>query len=680
MFKPVKMRKFRTVFHRQMHDSVISSLHEAGVVQLKEITVPELAKTKIEEELFKLTSLFSKYKEIEEFLRRPPAKKTLVKKQTYGKIIAEAEKILKKLEPKVKILQERSENLEQRRQAILSKFDLLEKFRELKIPLQYLTSSDEIKVTVGFVDEEKVKEFVGLIEDSLEGRVYAASCGAEKRRAVIVACRFKDYQKISPILYRFEAELLDIPAFRGLPSDAVKDLRSKMFKLDAEQQKLEMGIKKLAKSNGQKVSQTREILGIQKEKLEAAGLFGFTDATQVIEGWVQDKNVQNLQRLINKSTSGRNIVRTYEPTPMEAESVPIELKNPPGVKDFERITGMYGLPKYDEVDPTPVLAITFPLFFGIALSDAGYGLVLSAFMLSGFWFAKAFGPDFRRIMAVCGISTFLVSLLIGGWFGFGRGLWIYPIEQPIPLLKLVIFIGLAHLLIAFGFVGLIKDLSRRDWKELVGGRLSKVLILLGFFGLGFSILGMGLQDFGINYTFPKMELFSAFNPFEQAPTIVVAFRGLFYIGLVTGIIGAALKGKGVQQKMGSATNVVYGITGLIADVTSYTRLLALGIATGVIALSINTILGFAFNGLWPQELTPLSAIFAGLLLIGFGIAFIAAHSFNIFINCLGGFIHTMRLHFAEFFGKFYESGGEKFSPFKAKREFTKIKGGEWYGR
>ena len=127
-------------------------------------------------------------------------------------------------------------------------------------------------------------------------------------------------------------------------------------------------------------------------------------------------------------------------------------------------------------------------------------------------------------------------------------------------------------------------------------------------------------------------------------------------------------------------NVLYSITGYIADVSSYTRLLALGIAGSVIAFSINLILGLVYKGMMPTEITPLSAIYAALLLIGLAFVFIAAHSFNIFINSLGCFIHTMRLHFAEFFGKFYESGGTKFDPFKAKRRFTKVEGGEWLGR
>jgi len=276
-------------------------------------------------------------------------------------------------------------------------------------------------------------------------------------------------------------------------------------------------------------------------------------------------------------------------------------------------------------------------------------------------------------MIVCAIFTVVVGLLIGGWFGFGGGLWVNPIERPIPLLKLVIFIGIIHLLVAFGLAGALKDIFRRDWKSLILSRISPILIMIGFFGLSFSILGIGLHEFGINYTFPKMEISDVFNPFAPAAGIVMVFRILFYLGLGIGMISAVLITKDAKGRLGGPINVIYSITGHIADVSSYTRLLALGIAGSVIAFSINLILRLMYHSLMPAEITPLSAIYAAVLLIGLAFAFIAAHSFNIFINSLGCFIHTMRLHFAEFFGKFYESGGEKFAPFKAKRMFTKSK-------
>ena len=680
MFKTARMQKFRTIFLQQARDDVVAGLHEAGVVQLKEISELEVARKAIGEEIYEISSLFAKFREMREFLGPPLGKPVKTEELPYEQTLKRAKKFLDKFEPKLNALKAKKEGLDQRKQELLAQMELLRSFQEIKFSLSYLRSTDEIHVVVGQIDEERVLEFSDAAREALERKVFVAVLGKGKRRILIVACRTGDQQKLSPVLYRHEVELLEIPPIPKSPQKALRTLEKRLKELDGKQAELEGKRKGLAKIRAREVSTLLEFLEIQRERLECGGLFGYTEATVVMEGWVPVKRMDELDPLLSAATNGRHVLRTYAPQKAEVEAVPVELENPKVVEDFEYVTNMYGLPKYDEIDPTPFMTVTFAMFFAIALSDAGYGIALGLFMASGFWFAKMFPRKLRRMMVVCAIFTVIIGFLIGGWFGFGGGYWVDPIQRPIPLLKLVVFIGIIHLFIAFGLGGALKDLFRRDWKSLIFGRVSRVLILVGFFGLSFCILGIGLHEFGINYVFPKTELFTVFNPFVPAAAIVVAFRILFYLGLGMGMLGAVLMGKGAGEKIGGPINVVYGITGLIADVTSYTRLLALGIATGVIAFSINFIIGFAWGGMMPTELTPLSAIYAGLLLIGFAFIFIAGHCFNIFINTLGGFIHTMRLHFAEFFSKFYEAGGEKFVPFKAKRTFTKVKGGEWPGR
>lgn len=680
MFKTARMLKFRVIIPQRVQEKVVGVLHEAGVVQIKEISELEVVRRALGKEAFELSSLIAKFKEMEEFLGPPTGKPITVKELTFEQTVKLARKSLEKIEPRVKQIKEKCDRLAQQHQSLTDQIKMLEDFKELEFPLEYLRSTDEIHITVGRIALEEVKEFIGAVEEALAQRVFTSTIGVGKRRIVIVACRTRDHHKLLPVLYRYEVEPVEIPPFSGSPATVIKEIKKQLADIERQKRDLKQSIKKLSIANAAEVSRLRELLEIQRERIECSGLFGYTEATVAIEGWVRKKQATDLENMLSAVTGGHLIFRTYEPQRAEVEITPVELENPKVVRDFEFITGMYGLPKYDEVDPTPLLTFTFALFFGIAMSDVGYGIALVIFMASGFRLAKIFPPKLRRTMIVCGLFTILMGSLIGGCFGFGEGIWVNPIKRPIPLLKLVIFIGIAHLLVAFGLGGGLKDIFRREWKSLVLGRISAILIIIGFFSLSFCVLGIGLYEFGIDFAFPKTEMFAAFNPLAPAPNIVILSRILLYLGLGMGILGAALTAKGVREKIGGAVSVIYGITGYIADAASYTRLLALGIATGVIAFSINLILALMYRSVMPAEITPLSALYAVPLLIFLALAFVAAHFFNIFINSLGSFIHTMRLHFAEFFGKFYESGGEKFSPFKAKRVFTKVKGGGWLGR
>lgn len=673
MLRPVKMLKLRAIYHRRFHERVVTRLHEEGIVQLKEVKDPELMRRQVQEEVSEISSLLSRFEEIVGFLQPEVRRPVAIREMPAKELISRAKETLEKIEPKLAKLKGRRELLLKEREALESKLALVEKLAELGVPLEYLRSTEEVRVFVGNISEESLPQFLAEAATTLQGKIFTHTTPAGKRRVLLVACRSKDSQPILPLIYRFGVELLEIPPLRGSPVRVIKKLREELWKVLEAENRLALEVRKLRRE-GKEAIIFRELLEIQMERLKADGLMGCTESTVVLEGWVREKSLQAVERLVEQETTQRCVIRAREPEVGEVEAVPIEVENPKVVRDFEYITGMYGLPRYDEVDPTPFLSITFPLFFGIALGDAGYGLALAIFMGSGLWLAKIFPKSVRNLMVVCGIFAIAAGILTGGWFGLGQGMWINPIQRPVPLLKLAVFIGVFHLLLAYGIVGTIKDAFRRDWRNICFTRLCSVMIILGFFGLSFSILGIGLHEFGINYSFPKTELFSAFAPSPTPYLSLNLFKGLFYGGLGLGMVGAFLTSKEIGNKLGGMLNTIYGITSYISDVASYTRLLALGIASAVIAFAINLILGLMYGGI--KSLPPFLAIpmITGLILI-----FLIAHSFNIFLSSLGGFIHTMRLHFAEFFGKFYESGGEGFYPFKAKRSITKIKGGEAIG-
>ncbi|MEM2874774.1 MAG: V-type ATP synthase subunit I [Candidatus Hadarchaeales archaeon] len=670
------MRKVRLVFLKSDSGGVIGALHDAGVVQLKEISEPGLDRMTISEKFDEISSLLSRFREMEAVVGGDGSKPLPVTDRGLSGSLEIARKLEGKVGPEISALKEKIGALERKKAELNARLDAARKITEVGVELKYLRPTKRVWVAVGNVAEESLEELRRDLDSALSERVIFQDFGHGRRRLVLIVCLASDREKISPLLYRHEVELLDIPEGEAPPAELAREIEKTLRETELLRKEIDRKIGRLAKSYGRRISAVRELLEIQRERLEAHRLFAGTEHTVVMEGWVPEKNLDTVERIAAEASGGRYVLVSYDPSEEELEAVPSRLDNRGPIRNFEYITKMYGPPKYSEVDPTPVLSFTFPIFFAIALSDAGYGLLLGIFMASGVWIARAFPADLRRIMIISGACTVVAGILFGGCFGLIPGLWVNPIERPIPLLKLSIFIGIAHLLLGIGLTGALRDAFARNWRNIVFDRISKVLLLVGFFGLGFCVLGIGLQEFGINFAFPKVGLFEAFNPVSPAPLTVNVFRLMLYSGLALGVAGALIGGTGARGKIGGAINSIYGITGLIADVTSYCRLLALCIASGVIAFSINFILGFMWGGVAPSEINPLTAIYLCVLAVVFGLMFFIAHSFNIFLNSLGAFVHTLRLHFAEFFSKFYEGGGEEFKPFKAKRIFTRVAGGK----
>lgn len=535
--------------------------------------------------------------------------------------VAQIEDLQSKLTTKLNLIQELKEQK-----------TLLEKWSAVSHPLEALDTANTgivLLETPDSTETNQTENISTLLKET--GITYEAEC---LHTNYLLICVWKD--QTSQLVEKLTATDYNlVPRPQGKNTAAV-ELDGVQRQLSVTQGEIDTLHIKAVQLAGKHLNDLRilsELLGWEQDRLSARDAGKSTAATSVFEGWLrQDKRsvVETALQTANVTAVITNIDTDEEP--------PVEIKNHRFFQPFEVVTRLYGLPGYKDLDPTLFLAGFFFIFFGLSLTDVGYGLTLvavAALVLTCFR-VSAGVRTFMKLFLFMGIGSALLGALFGGYLGIPSEAlpnWLQaiqlfdPINNPLPVFYLALGLGVVQIM--FGM--LLKIYSQARNGRLVDGLVSQ-LPWLGLFIIGVTFVGVstGLVHF---------------------VTLDILTK-LLYIDIALIALAAARTGKGIVGKIVAVLASLYNDTiGYFSDILSYSRLLALGLATSALAFAVNLIAELVSG-------TPVVGPFLAVVILVIG------HVFALVINTLGAFIHSARLQFVEFFGKFIDGSGRNFTPLK----------------
>jgi V/A-type H+-transporting ATPase subunit I len=476
---------------------------------------------------------------------------------------------------------------------------------------------------------------------------------------ICVAAPDTYYTNVDKLLKTYHAETFQIP--KDLPDNttkAIEELNSKL-KVNTEKEKEQTDkLNKIGEANKKDFAAWKEtaenflLLFSTKAKIVQSGPYA------TIKGFTPEAKFNELNGELNKKLSGKIIVIKDDPetttpgehsheTPVKAMP-PTKIKNNRFVKPFEELTKLYGLPKYNEIDPTPIMAITFPILFGLMFGDLGHGLLLLIGGLTvGMLIKKNQSlKNLCYIMAACGIAACVTGVLFGEFFGQSfTPLWYSPAHNIFEFLMFCMYVGIAQIMI-----GIAMEMGNYVVNRKVADALLTAVPKMAFFIGGVYVIYNYQLDFAAWLSGP---ILAAIIPF----VILVVGKPIYLA------IAKPAKKSGEHEEMDSLTNRLFEggdfFTRLLGNTISYSRILALLMAHWALMLVVYTVADMVGTA-------SILTLIVSTIIIIFG---------NIFVLALEGlivFIHTLRLHFYEWFSKFYMGTGTEFTPFKKKHTHTKV--------
>ncbi|MBE8538802.1 V-type ATP synthase subunit I [Geoglobus acetivorans] len=518
--------------------------------------------------------------------------------------------------------------------------------KALGVPSELLAGYRNLSVFVGFV---RANPFEKLIEVTKELEVFTADYAGEMVVAVFVR---KDHaDDVLKVLQEFAFREIQVPEISVSYDERLKQLEEEERSLRNELEKLNDELKRYEGENLDLLLALEEHLSIELEKCELPLKAATSKYAFVLVGYVPEERFGEFERHLKEVSGGKVVALKISDSRWDP---PTAMKNPGFAKPFELLTTSYAVPKYGEVDPTLIMAVLFPIFFGFMLGDIGYGLVILGL---GLWLSTKFKTEgwqaLLKVLKYSAISTIVFGFVYGEFFGFElfgeESLFakflgheseiaryfaeLHPVANRLhdapKLLVLTIAIGVLHMALAY-VIGIRNVAKEHGWKHAVEEKFNWLMALIS--------IALIITGFII-------------NNIAGVPVFQMNAAYLLAMPFIAGWAILTIIGEGPMFLIEYLT--------LLSNTISYARLLAVGLASVGFAIAFNYM---AFEMLWPSG--PVGIVVAIVV-------FLIGHVINILLGILDPGLQSLRLHYVEFFVKFFEGGGKLYSPFGRRRKYTK---------
>ena len=470
------------------------------------------------------------------------------------------------------------------------------------------------------------------LADSLDGLLTWQQASSDRSlRNLLVMCHGSVKERALSAMRDLGFSTVSFRGMTGTAKENDKTLTENLVALEKERQEIEQRIAGLGgKRETLLEASDRAAIALRRE--EAKSRLVGTDKVFLLEGWLPADRCAEIEKTLKPFTCA---IETREPTEDEYPQVPVQLKNNKLTRPLNMVTEMYSLPAYGTLDPNPLMAPFFILFYGIMMADMGYGLLMmiASVIISKKYRPKGTSGELFSLLGLCGISTFIMGALTGGFFGDfltqlvaivspGTVFALPKLFDPLDDLTMILIgsmaLGMVQIVTGMA-ISLIEKCKR---KKFLDAFFEEITWWIVFIGIALLALGKGVA--------------------------------VLYVGCALVMLGPIVQGKGWGRLTGVFGSLYNHVTGYFGDILSYTRLMALMLAGSVIAQVFNMLAAMPGN------------------VIAFIIISMLGNAMNFGLNLLGCYVHDLRLQCLEFFNKFYVDGGKPFRPMTLDTEYVDL--------